>query len=188
MRSRVSWRVLFMSNCNFSMAPTYFTRNSAHVSDVLLPTKSVYRIISLEKKRWVEEERGKRRDWPELLVESVSRLATVLDLESPPKLESTDYTELETWEGVSLNSTRRKWLCHDIHVCVLLYFAFGADLTALRAAAAVALFDFPEHRSPWRPHPALQPASATWIITDHSVKHTIGLTPQVSTEMMNNWM
>lgn len=27
---------------------------------------------------------------PELLVESVSRLATVLDLESPPRLESTD--------------------------------------------------------------------------------------------------
>lgn len=45
------------------MAPTYFTLNSAQVSDVLLP---------------------------ELLVESVSRLATVLDLESPPKLESTD--------------------------------------------------------------------------------------------------
>lgn len=32
--------------------------------------------------------------------------------------------------------------------CVLQYFAFGADLTALRAAAAVALLDFPEHRSP----------------------------------------
>lgn len=38
MRSRGLWRVLLMSNCNFSMEPTYFTRNSVHVSDVLFPT------------------------------------------------------------------------------------------------------------------------------------------------------
>lgn len=47
------------------MAPTYFIRNSAQVSELLLL-------------------------WPELLVESVSRLATVLDRERPPRLESTD--------------------------------------------------------------------------------------------------
>ena len=47
------------------MAPTYFIRNSAQVSELLLLC-------------------------PELLVESVLRLATVLDSESPPRLESTD--------------------------------------------------------------------------------------------------
>ncbi len=79
----------------------------------------------------------------------MSRLATVLDLESPPKLESTDYMESETREGVGKNSTReRKRLCRNIRACVRSYFAFGADLAALRAAAAVALFDFPEHPSP----------------------------------------
>lgn len=38
MRSRGSWRVLLMLNSNFSIAPTYFTRNSAHASEELLPT------------------------------------------------------------------------------------------------------------------------------------------------------
>lgn len=74
-------------------------------------------------------------------MESVSRLATVLDLDRPPKLESTDCKCSETRVGFGQtkqrNGARRG-----------LYFAFGADLTALGTAAAVALFHFPEHGSP----------------------------------------
>lgn len=40
MRSRGSCRVLLRLNSSFSMAPTYFTRNSAHASDELLPTET----------------------------------------------------------------------------------------------------------------------------------------------------
>ena len=37
MRSRGPCKLLLMPNCNLSMAPTYFTRNSVHASDALLP-------------------------------------------------------------------------------------------------------------------------------------------------------
>lgn len=72
----------------------------------------------------------------------MSRLATVLDLESPPKLESTDCSETETLDSAAL----MKRTC--LHACVVNHLALCADLTALRAAAAVALFAFPEHPSP----------------------------------------
>lgn len=40
MRSRGSWRVLLISNWRFAIDPTYFTRNSAHVSDVPFPAEN----------------------------------------------------------------------------------------------------------------------------------------------------
>lgn len=53
----------------------------------------------------------------------MSRLATVLDLESRPKLESTDYIELETQEGVGYIQQGESVLRHNeiyMRCCTLL--------------------------------------------------------------------
>lgn len=59
MRSRGSWRVLLMLNSNFSIAPTYFTRNSADVSDELLPTVTKW-ISRKEKEATRVDDEGRR--------------------------------------------------------------------------------------------------------------------------------
>lgn len=74
----------------------------------------------------------------------MSRLATVLDLDRPPKLESTDYKHSKTRVVVDLVQNKQQ----RSRVKCVFYFAFSADLTALGTAAAVALFHFPEHCSP----------------------------------------
>lgn len=80
-----------MSKCSFSIAPTYLTLNSAQASVELLPavggSQSVAKKTVEKRVYYISQDCNK----PELLVESVSRLATVLDLERPPKLESTDW-------------------------------------------------------------------------------------------------
>lgn len=52
-----------------------------------------------------------------------------------------------------------------------LYFALGADLTALGAAAAVTLFHFPEHSSPWRPACSLSALSTAEHTADSEYQH-----------------
>lgn len=77
-------------------------------------------------------------------MESVSRLATVLDLDRPPKLESTDYKHSKTRVVFYVVPSKQQ----RSTVKYVFYLAFSADLTALGTAAAVALFHFPEHCSP----------------------------------------
>lgn len=135
--------------------------------------------------------RGGKRDWPKLLVESVSRLATVLDLESPPKLESTDYMESETWEGVGYIQRGRResgsvvtFACVCVCVAVLCFWCWSRCSASCCCCGAFWLsgtsFTMTTTSSP--------PALPTWTITDHSVKHLAGPPPQVSTETRNNWM
>lgn len=115
--------------------------------------------------------RAGSRDWPQLLVESVSRLATVLDLDSPPKLESTDFSRgsetqfLPAGQKVD-KSVRMKCICVDV-LCFWCWSHCSASCCCCGAFwPSGTSFTMTNHRLV--PSPA---SSATWITTEHNVKH-----------------
>lgn len=191
MRSRDSWRVLLMLNCNFSMAPTYFTRNSAHVSDALFPRESTHWINQLESRVGRNGGQREKGDWPELLVESVSRLATVLDLDSPPKLESTDYIGGQRHKRVGLirfhkekrSSAIITFIC--VCRCTLLLVLISLLCELLLLWRFLTFRNIVHHDEL---HLALQHQHPESSRTTVWHKHTTGLSAQVSKGMMNNWM
>lgn len=68
----------------------------------------------------------------------------MLDLDSPPKLESTDCGGTKCWVKMAPGGSGSGVMERAVSSCL----ALGADLTALRAAAAVPLLPFPKHPSP----------------------------------------
>lgn len=179
MRSKGSWRVLLMPNCNFSMAPTYFTRNSAHVSDVLLPSGGASQRVKTREKEGGIKKRKQR------LTGALGGVCVEAgDCAGPGEPSQTGVHGLlkRTREDFNIDLTREKVAVSRWNALELTHFAFGADLTALRAAAAVALFAFPEHCSPWRTTSS-PVSSATWNTTDHGVKHTTGPSTQVNNNL-----
>lgn len=141
----------------------------------------------------VERNRGQREkgDWPELLVESVSRLATVLDLDSPPKLESTDYIEGQRHKRVGLIRFNKEKMssaiitficvCH----CTLLLVLISLLCELLLLWRFLTFRNIVHHDEP---HLALQHPYPESSRTTVWHKYTTGLSAQVSKGMMNNWM
>lgn len=125
--------------------------------------------------------RAGSRDWPQLLVESVSRLATVLDLDSPPKLESTDFSRGSETQFLPAGqkvykSVRMKCICVD----VLCFWCWSHCSASCCCCAAF----WPSGTSFTMTNHCLVPSpasSATWITTEHNVKHSPS---QKSTEII----
>lgn len=170
------------------MAPTYFTRNSAHVSDVLLPGESTHRTNQLEKDKG-EEWRTKRKERLTWALGGVGVEAGDCAWSGEPSQTGVHRLYgVRNTRGCWLNSTRRKWLRHNkLYVCcrTLLLVLISLLCELLLLWRFLTFRNIVHHDEP---HLALQPRHPESSQTTVLNNHTRGLPSRVSIEMMNNWM